>query len=73
MPVPRVVEPSLKVTVPVGVPEPLVGVTVAVKVTVWPNVGRVGLTRRRRRRAASWLTAWVSVGEVLVVKLLSPP
>ena len=42
VPVPRVVEPSLKVTVPVGVPAPArSGVTVAVKVTDWPNVGRV--------------------------------
>ena len=36
VPVPRVVVPSLKVTVPVGVPE-VVGFTVAVKVTAWPN------------------------------------
>ena len=36
--VPRVLEPSLKVTVPVGVPAPgLVAVTVAVKVTGCPN------------------------------------
>ena len=36
--VPSVVAPSLKVTVPVGVPPPLVGVTVAVKVTGWPTL-----------------------------------
>jgi hypothetical protein len=35
--VPSVVAPSAKVTVLVGVPDPLVGVTVAVKVTAWPN------------------------------------
>ncbi len=36
--VPRVVAPSLNVTVPVGVPLPGgVEVTVAVKVTAWPN------------------------------------
>ena len=35
-PVPRVVAPSLKVTVPVGVPGTL-EVTLAVKVTGWPN------------------------------------
>jgi hypothetical protein len=34
--VPRGVEPSVKVTVPVGVRVPTVGVTVAVKVTGWP-------------------------------------
>ena len=38
VPVPSVVAPSLKVTVPVGVPPPLVGVTVAVKVTGWPTL-----------------------------------
>jgi len=37
VPVPSVVAPSLKVTVPLGVPPPLAGVTVAVKVTAWPN------------------------------------
>jgi len=36
VPVPSVVVPSLKVMVPVGVAVPLVGVTVAVKVTDWP-------------------------------------
>ena len=36
VPVPRVVVPSLNVTVPVGVP--LDEVTVAVNVTDWPNV-----------------------------------
>ena len=37
LPVPSVVEPSLKVTVPVGVPAPPLDVTVAVNVTNWPN------------------------------------
>jgi hypothetical protein len=38
VPVPRVVLPSLKVTVPVGVPAPGEGtLTVAVKVTDWPQ------------------------------------
>src|SRR5439155_1220445 len=38
VPVPRVLEPSLKVTVPVGVPAPgLFAVTVAVKVTDCPD------------------------------------
>jgi hypothetical protein len=38
VPLPRVVEPSLKVTVPVGVPEPgAFAVTVAVKVIDWPK------------------------------------
>ena len=34
---PRTLDPSVNVTVPAGVPPPL-GVTVAVKVTDWPNV-----------------------------------
>jgi hypothetical protein len=38
VPVPSVVAPSLKVTVPLGVPPPLAGVTVAVKVTACPTV-----------------------------------
>ena len=38
VPVPRVVVPSSKVTVPVGMPEPgALASTVAVKVTDWPN------------------------------------
>src|SRR5437016_2649901 len=38
VPVPRIVEPSLNVTVPAGVPKPGDGaVTVAVKVTDWPS------------------------------------
>ena len=42
-PVPNVVEPSLNVTVPVGVPAPgETTVTVAVKVTPWPNVDGFG-------------------------------
>ena len=36
VPVPRVVVPSKKVTVPVGVPEAVA--IVAVKVILWPNV-----------------------------------
>jgi hypothetical protein len=34
--VPRDVPPSMKVTVPVGVVLPVVGETIAVKVTLWP-------------------------------------
>lgn len=38
VPVPSVVAPSLKVTVPVGMPEPgATAATVAVKVTGWPK------------------------------------
>src|SRR6266481_9061860 len=37
VPVPSAVAPSLNVTVPVGMPEPEAGFTVAVKVTAWPK------------------------------------
>src|SRR4051812_50151391 len=48
VPVPRIVVPSLNVTVPVGVPAPgLETLTVAVNVTDWPNkIGR-GVGRGR--------------------------
>ena len=38
VPLPRVVDPSVKVTVPVGAAEPEAGVTVAVKVRLVPAV-----------------------------------
>src|SRR5947208_1019748 len=57
-PVPRVLEPSLKVTVPVGVPAPgLFAVTVAVKVTDCPDTD--GLVEE--------LTRVVVLGSVVVV------
>ena len=40
--VPSTVAPSLNVTVPVGVPVPEVGFTVAVKVTTWPKADGLG-------------------------------
>ena len=36
-PGPSTMAPSLNVTVPVGVPEPVAGCTVAVNVTAWPK------------------------------------
>ena len=38
IPDPKVIAPSLNVTVPVGMPDPADGVTVAVNVTVWPQI-----------------------------------
>src|SRR6266581_2818965 len=71
VPVPSVVVPSLKVTVPVGVPR-LWSETVAVKVTDWPNtegfVEEVNVVV-----VLSLLTVCVSVGEVLPLTLASPP
>ena len=72
VPVPSVVAPSLKVTVPVGVPDPLVGVTVAVKVTACPTVLGFG-DEDSAVVVAAWPTVCVSAGEVLPVKLPSPP
>jgi hypothetical protein len=45
--VPTAIEPSKKVTVPVTVPDPFVGVTVAVRVTVCPKLEEVGVTKRK--------------------------
>src|SRR6266487_4300184 len=71
VPVPSVVVPSLKVTVPVGVPK-LWSETVAVNVTDWPNtegfVEEVNVVV-----VLSLLTVCVSVGEVLPLTLASPP
>ena len=48
-PVPSVVDPSLKVMVPVGVGVPEVGVTVAVNVTLAPTATEVAEAERSRR------------------------
>ena len=58
--VPIVVPPSLNVTVPVGVPVPLVTLTVAVNVTSCPDV------------LYPCLTFCVSEADPLPLKLLSP-
>ena len=71
--VPRLAAPSRKVTVPVGVPAPgATALTVAVKVTDWPNVD--GLVEEATVVVElAWLTVWVIDADVLVVKLASPP
>ena len=72
VPWPRLVAPSKKVTVPAGLPAPL-GVTVAVKTTLWPNTD--GLTEEPTAvvvvRVVTVLTVWVIV-PLLVRKLVSP-
>src|SRR5438093_8846180 len=67
------VPPSLKVTFPVGVPEPgLFAVTVAVKVTDCPNTD--GLAEELTNVVVpAFCTVWVSVLEVLPLKVASPP
>ena len=69
-PVPSLVEPSLNVTVSVGVP-PL-DVTVAVKVTDWPDFDgfREEVTEVE---VVACLTVCVSTGEVLPLKSVLPP
>ena len=72
VPVPRVLGPSLKVTVPVGVPPPgLFTVTVAVKVTDCPDTD--GLAEELTNVVVLYFTVWVTLDDVLPVKLASPP
>ena len=70
VPVPNVVAPSLKVTVPVGVvPAPL---TVAVKVTLWLSALGLGVDDSVVV-VIPLLTTCETADDVLVVKLVSPP
>ncbi len=72
VPVPSVVLPLMKVTVPVGVAEPDVAdATVAVSVTDWPKTLGLGVEVSVVVLARS--TSWVRAVEVLVVKFVSPP
>jgi hypothetical protein len=72
VPVPMVLLPSLKVTVPVGLPAPgETGATVAVNVTVLPEKDGFGVDASETVLAAL-LTVWFSSGLVLTVKLGSP-
>src|SRR2546422_1036361 len=70
-PVPSVVAPSLNVTVPVRVPAPgETALTVAVKVTDWPNTE--GLAEEATVVVElAWLTVWVAGVEALGGKLAS--
>jgi hypothetical protein len=73
VPVPRLVAPSRKVTVPVGVPAPgAFTVTVAVSVTACPNTE--GFAEEATVVAVDALfTVSLDAADVLVLKLLSPP
>ena len=68
----RVAAPSRKVTVPVGVPAPgETALTVAVKVTAWPNTD--GFTDEVTVvELEALLTVWVMAAEVLLLKFVSP-
>jgi hypothetical protein len=69
--VPIVLEPSLKTTLPVGVPPPGANaVTVALKVTAWPKFEGFGVAVSADDVDAGCTTS-VTEGDVLVPKLLS--
>jgi hypothetical protein len=70
---PRVVEPSLKVTVPVGLAVPgALATTVAVKVTDLLCVE--GFREEVTLEVVlSLFTVWVRIGDVLVLKFVLPP
>ena len=71
-PVPKAVLPSLKVTVPLGVP-PNCALTVAVKVRDCLKVaGLLPAVRARTVLVPDGLTVWLSDGLVLPWKLVSP-
>ena len=71
--VPSRVAPSKKLAVPVGVPAPgATALVVAVRVTGWPNTDGLG-EDATVVVVAAWLTTGDTVGEVLPVKLASPP
>ena len=65
--------PSMKTTLPVGVPIPgLTTLTVAVNITLWPNTdGFVAEVNPVLLLALP--TTWLTVAEVLPAKLPSPP
>src|SRR5437667_11908069 len=66
------VPPSRKVTLPAGVPAPgLLAVTVAVKVTDCPNTD--GLAEELADVVVPYFTVCVNLGDVLPLKLASPP
>ena len=69
---PMLVEPFLKVTVPVGIPLPgELAATVAVNVTGWPKAE--GLAEELKVVVeASAFTVWPRVVEALPLKLVSP-
>jgi hypothetical protein len=66
---PSTVEPSLKVTLPTGVPEAGGAVTIAVRVTGCPNTDGLGEQSIVVRVPA---TCWFKAGEVEPVKYVLP-
>ena len=68
----KAVEPSRKVTVPVGVPEPEAGATVAVKVTELPETDGLALLARVVVVASLFTTFCTKARLVLAEKLELP-
>jgi hypothetical protein len=71
-PLATVCPPSVNVTVPVGVPLPLTGVTPAVKTTVWPKVAGFGVAETRFVRVDGPFTTTSTGFDVLGPKVLLP-
>ena len=72
VPVPRVVEPSMNVTVPVGVPPPgAIALTTAANVVAWPAVAGLG-EALTVTVVLALLTVCVTTAELLPVKRPAP-
>src|SRR5437016_5759959 len=72
VPLPSVVPPALNVTVPVGVPRPvMLGPTVAVRTTDWPTVEGL-IDDVKLIVDAALLTVCASGAELLPLKFVSP-
>src|SRR5467141_810036 len=67
VPVPSAVAPSLNVTVPVGMPEPEAGFTVAVNVTAWPKADGLSEETSDTRLAGAVFKFTVSIAKSVQV------
>ena len=70
--VPNEVEPSLNITLPVGVAVPDNGVMVAVNFTLVPKVDGLRLETTAVVAPAGFIV-WVNTNDVLPLNVLSPP
>jgi hypothetical protein len=71
VPVPRTFVPSMNVTVPIGVPDAGgVALTVAVRITVWPDTVGFGVELRTTVDAAR--TFCIKAEDTMVLKFVSP-
>jgi hypothetical protein len=73
VPVPSVVDPSLKVTLPVGAPAPgVLTLTFAVNVTLWPYTDGL-IEADKFVVVAAGFTVWLKAPEPLAESFVSPP